>query len=201
MSQGSLIPKIRFLGQNLWSIALSPHTLTQTHESEYRGHLFRVSGIFPSTYHQGSVQQHICYYLPVIVFNYYFTCNAHASYLSVWESNQLNIFQINFPEEYDEYDAEFDRMREATLKTRQVQAKEEMVEAQKRLEACRTELAYARDQVWSKHFVSHLCCKFIYHSSDSHFQIIWIYRSFLTCKLSWFTFQSYLMLYSITSLL
>ena len=25
-------------------------------ESEYRGHPFRVSGIFPSIYHQGSVQ-------------------------------------------------------------------------------------------------------------------------------------------------
>ena len=29
---------------------------TDTQESEYRGHTFRVSGIFPSTYHQGSVQ-------------------------------------------------------------------------------------------------------------------------------------------------
>ena len=29
---------------------------TDRHESEYRGHPFRVSGIFPSTYHQGSVQ-------------------------------------------------------------------------------------------------------------------------------------------------
>ena len=36
------------------------HTDTQTdrHECEYRGHPFRVSGIFPSTYHQGSVQYH-----------------------------------------------------------------------------------------------------------------------------------------------
>ena len=29
---------------------------TDRHESEYRGHPFRVSGIVPSTYHQGSVQ-------------------------------------------------------------------------------------------------------------------------------------------------
>ncbi|XP_035829673.1 dynein heavy chain 5, axonemal isoform X2 [Aplysia californica] len=50
-------------------------------------------------------------------------------------------------EEYDDYDAEFDRMREATLKTRQVQAKEELSEAQKNLEECRSNLAYAREQV------------------------------------------------------
>ena len=29
---------------------------TDGHESDYRGHPFRVSGIFPSTYHQGSAQ-------------------------------------------------------------------------------------------------------------------------------------------------
>ena len=29
---------------------------TDRHKSEYRGHPFRVSGIFSSTYHQGSVQ-------------------------------------------------------------------------------------------------------------------------------------------------
>ena len=37
-------------------------THTNTHESEIRGHPFRVSGIFPSTYHQGSVQ--ICEVMP-----------------------------------------------------------------------------------------------------------------------------------------
>ena len=65
MSQGSFSPKIRFLCQKVCSVA-RVHTDTQTdrqtdtqtdrHESEYRGHPFRVSGIFPSTYHQGSVQ-------------------------------------------------------------------------------------------------------------------------------------------------
>ena len=65
MSQGSLDSKIRFIGQKVCSVA-RVHTDTQTHrqthrqtdrhESEYRGHPFRVSGIFPSTYHQGSVQ-------------------------------------------------------------------------------------------------------------------------------------------------
>ena len=57
MSQGSLDPKIRFIGQKVCSVA-RVHTDRQTdrHESEYRGHPFRVSGIFPSPYHQGSVQ-------------------------------------------------------------------------------------------------------------------------------------------------
>ena len=32
-------------------------THTHTLESEYRGHPFRVSSIFPSIYHQGSVQK------------------------------------------------------------------------------------------------------------------------------------------------
>ena len=38
-------------------------------------------------------------------------------------------------------------MREATLKTRQVQAKEEYAEAQKRVEECRQQLEHARTQV------------------------------------------------------
>lgn len=50
-------------------------------------------------------------------------------------------------EEYDDYDAEFDKMREATLKTRQVQAKEEYAEAQKRVEECRQQLEHAKSQV------------------------------------------------------
>ena len=56
MFQGSLDPKIRFLGQKVCSVARL-HTHTDTHRSEYRGHPFRVSRIFPSTYHQGSVQK------------------------------------------------------------------------------------------------------------------------------------------------
>ena len=49
--------KIRFLAQKLWSVArIQRNRHTDRHESEYRGHPFRVSGIFPSTYHQGSVQ-------------------------------------------------------------------------------------------------------------------------------------------------
>ena len=51
-SQGSFNPKIRFLGQKVCPVGRSR---TDT-KDEYRGHPFRVSGIFPSTYHQGSVQ-------------------------------------------------------------------------------------------------------------------------------------------------
>ena len=46
--------KTWFLGQNVCSVA-RPQTdgQTDTHESDYRGHPFRVSGVLPSTYHQG----------------------------------------------------------------------------------------------------------------------------------------------------
>ena len=62
MSQGSFNPKIRFLGQKVCSVARlqtdrQTDTQTDTHESDYCGHPFRVSGVFPSTYHQGSAQQ------------------------------------------------------------------------------------------------------------------------------------------------
>ena len=57
MSQGSFNPKIRFLGQKVCPVArVRRDTHTDTHESENRGHPFRVSGVFPSTYHQGSAQ-------------------------------------------------------------------------------------------------------------------------------------------------
>ena len=58
MSQESLKPKIRFLGQKMCSVArLQTDTHTDRHESDYSWHPFRVSGVFPSTYHQGSAQQ------------------------------------------------------------------------------------------------------------------------------------------------
>ena len=53
ISQGSLNPKIRVLGQKVCPVARGQ---TDTHESDYRGHPFRVSGVFPSTYHQVSAQ-------------------------------------------------------------------------------------------------------------------------------------------------
>ena len=68
MFQGSLDPKIRFLGQKVCCVArLRTDRHTDTHESENRGHPFRVSGIFPSTYHQGSVQYKAKY--PLFVWN------------------------------------------------------------------------------------------------------------------------------------
>ena len=56
MSLGSFNIRIWFLVKRC---ALCPQT--DTHESDYRGHPFRVSGVFPSTYHQ-----YDCY-PPVIV--------------------------------------------------------------------------------------------------------------------------------------
>ena len=56
MSQGTLNPKIRFLGQKMCSVAW---LRTDRHESDYCGHPFRVSGVFPSIYHQGSAQKMI----------------------------------------------------------------------------------------------------------------------------------------------
>ena len=57
IAQGSFNPKIRFLGQKVCPVARSrTDTQTDRHQSEYRGHPFRVSGIFPSTFHQGSAQ-------------------------------------------------------------------------------------------------------------------------------------------------
>ena len=49
-------------------------------------------------------------------------------------------------EERDEYDDEFDRMREANLKTRVVQAQEELKDASKRVDDCRLKLSHARAQ-------------------------------------------------------
>ena len=47
MSQGSLNPKIRFLGQKLCPVARGQtDRQTDTHESDYRGHPFRVSGVY-----------------------------------------------------------------------------------------------------------------------------------------------------------
>ena len=53
---GSLNPKIRFLGQKKCSVA-NRHRHTDAHESDYCGHPFRVSEVFPSTYQQGSAQK------------------------------------------------------------------------------------------------------------------------------------------------
>ena len=58
ISQGSLDPKIRFLGQKVCSVARG-QTDKQIDMKVKTGHLFMVSGFFfsnfPSTYHQGAV--------------------------------------------------------------------------------------------------------------------------------------------------
>ena len=61
-------PKNRFLGQKVWSVArlwTDTHTDKQTHTKVKTGHPFRVSGIFPSTYRQGSAQQvfHVSFFI------------------------------------------------------------------------------------------------------------------------------------------
>ncbi|XP_023932047.1 dynein heavy chain 5, axonemal-like isoform X1 [Lingula anatina] len=50
-------------------------------------------------------------------------------------------------EEYDDYDKEFDRLRETKLKTRQVKAVEELAAAKKKVEEWRKNLEYAKEQV------------------------------------------------------
>lgn len=47
----------------------------------------------------------------------------------------------------DEYDDDFDRMREATLKSRQEKAKEELAEVTKNVELMKKNLAAAKEQV------------------------------------------------------
>ena len=59
----------------------------------------------------------------------------------------MKAWHVGVAEERDEYDEEFDKMREENLKTRQVQAKEEYVTAVKVVEECRTNLGYAKEQV------------------------------------------------------
>ena len=58
----------------------------QTHESDYCGHPFRVSGVFPSTYHQGS-SQYASRNIIVKARHYRFT-----SYLYLSLSLSLNVF-------------------------------------------------------------------------------------------------------------
>lgn len=50
-------------------------------------------------------------------------------------------------EERDQYDVAFEKMREQKMRSRQVKAIEELASAKKKVEECRTRLAYARDQV------------------------------------------------------
>ncbi|XP_041355189.1 dynein gamma chain, flagellar outer arm-like isoform X3 [Gigantopelta aegis] len=67
--------------------------------------------------------------------------------LNEMETNEEEGDELLKEEEYDDYDVEFDKMREATLKTRVVQAKDEHAQALVQLEKCRQDLEYGRQQV------------------------------------------------------
>ncbi|XP_052807484.1 dynein axonemal heavy chain 5-like isoform X7 [Mya arenaria] len=68
-------------------------------------------------------------------------------HLNEMETEQEEEDELLKQEEYDDYDKEFDKMREATLKTRGVQAREELSGAKTQVEECRKNLEYAREQV------------------------------------------------------
>ena len=50
-------------------------------------------------------------------------------------------------EERDEYDDEFEKLRELTLKNRQVQSKEELEETKLKIEECQKKLKSQKEQV------------------------------------------------------
>ena len=50
-------------------------------------------------------------------------------------------------EEYDEYDAEFDKMRKATLETRHALMNEDYIDVQNRMDECRNFLHHAHSRV------------------------------------------------------
>lgn len=68
-------------------------------------------------------------------------------HLTEFESEEEEEDELLKEEEYDDYDKEFDKMREATLKTRQVQAKEEYADTKHKVDVCRQQLEHARTQV------------------------------------------------------
>ena len=72
---------------------------------------------------------------------------AYPLYRNVVCPERLIYHAVVSTEERDEYDDEFDRMREANLKTRLVQAKDEYTAAVTTVEECRGKLSYAKQQV------------------------------------------------------
>ena len=95
MSHGSLDPKIRFLGQKVCSVArlhTQTDTQTNTHESKNRGHLFRVSGVFPSTYHQGSAQYCIDLRPMTNYFGRWISVVSHPVLIQLWNQRDLALW-------------------------------------------------------------------------------------------------------------
>ena len=65
-------------------------------------------------------------------------------------------------DEKDDYDAEFDRMREATMKSRQEKAREELESTAQSIEDLKKKLSSAREQVLTCYILHFLL---IIHSS------------------------------------
>ncbi|ESO89151.1 hypothetical protein LOTGIDRAFT_229063 [Lottia gigantea] len=72
--------------------------------------------------------------------------NAYL-HLTELEADEIEEDELLKQEEYDDYDAEFDKMREANLKTRHIQAKEEYTLAVKAVEDCKHRLEHSKSQV------------------------------------------------------
>ena len=79
-------PSVQKLGSQVKRCALQlGDGQTDRHESENRGHPFRVSGLFsnfPSTYHQGAAQSSMCSFKPDYFISYMFCLveNQYTSY-------------------------------------------------------------------------------------------------------------------------
>ena len=97
--------------QELFNYNTQTHTNTTTfthrHESGYRGHPFRVSGIFPLTCHQGSVQQFPWY---LIFFNSIFVVNTDARSMGSSRTGGMTT-------DSDMYDTGEDEILEACVRT------------------------------------------------------------------------------------
>ena len=87
----------------------------------------------------------------------------------------IKLFDVLFiSEERDEYDDEFDRMREANLQTRQVQAKEEYADAVKSVDECRKSLAYAKEQVRKNDMSINYHDLYIFRFTTVYFTRVWL---------------------------
>ena len=91
----------------------------------------------------------------------YINSSQSANCINVLEVVKLIKNEILSAEERDEYDDEFDKMREANLKTRAVQAKEEHGDALKTVDEWRGKLAHAKEQVNMTAWFVNLTWKFV----------------------------------------